>query len=69
MNVLTAVYRRKIEKEPTCKQAWEKRLGGAIPWNVVGAYFKGGLLTPKDYASYFKNILHRALLVAARTGG
>ena len=66
VNVLTAVYRRKIEKEPTCKQAWEKRLGGAIPWNVVGAYFKGGLLTPKDYASYFKNILHRALLVRTR---
>ena len=66
VNVLTAVHRRKAEKEPSCKQAWEQRLGGAIPWGVVGSFFQGGLLTPKDYSSYFKNILHRALLVRTR---
>ena len=28
--------------------------------------FQGGLLTPKDYSSYFKNVLHRALLTRNR---
>ena len=47
--------------------AWAKRLPGLIiPWREIGRLFKGGLLTPKDYSSYFKNILHRALLTRSR---
>ena len=66
VKVLTAVYRRAAEKVPTCRSAWEKRLGAPLPWREVGALFQGGLLTPKDYSSYFKNILHRAMLVRSR---
>ena len=28
--------------------------------------FQGGILTPKDYSSYYKNILHRAFLTRNR---
>ena len=37
-----------------------------IPWESIGRLFKGGLLTPKDYASYFKNILHAGLLLRSK---
>ena len=46
--------------------AWTARLGCRIPWQEIGQGFQGGLLTPKDYCSYFKNILHRALLTRNR---
>ena len=48
--------------EPSCKAAWTRRLGN-IDWRIVGAKFAQRLLTPKDYMTYFKLILHRALLV------
>ena len=66
VRTLTAVFRRKIDGEPTCKAAWSRRLSGGLPWSAIGSLYQGGLLTPKDYSSHFKNILHRALLVRSR---
>ena len=66
VRILTAVFRRQGEKPPSCIEAWTSRLGGAIPWQELGQSFQGGLLTPKDYCSYFKNVLHRALLTRNR---
>ena len=60
------MFRRQGEKPPSCIEAWTSRLGGAIPWQELGQSFQGGLLTPKDYCSYFKNVLHRALLTRNR---
>ena len=65
--MLTAIYRCRHEKVPTCFASWTKRLPGlAIPWSEISRMFRGGLLTPKDYSSYFKNILHRALLTRSK---
>ena len=66
VRILTNVFRRQGEKPPTCMAAWTARLGCRIPWQEIGQSFQGGLLTPKDYCSYFKNILHRALLTRNR---
>ena len=66
VRVLTAVFRRAKEKPPSCVAAWTSRLGGPIPWQELGQSFQGGLLTPKDYCSYYKNVLHRALLTRNR---
>ena len=59
VRVLTAVFRGKKEKPPTCIASWSARVPGRIPWHELGQMFQGGLLTPKDYSSYFKNVLHR----------
>ena len=66
VRTLTKVFRRQREKPPTCMAAWTSRLGGRIPWQDLGTSFQNGLLTPKDYCSYFKNVLHRALLTRNR---
>ena len=66
VRILTAVFRRQGERLPTCIEAWNTRLSGLIPWQEIGQGFQGGLLTPKDYSSYFKNVLHRALLTRNR---
>ena len=51
--------------EPTCLSAWEKRIG-ALP-REVGERYKARLLTPRDWGSHFKNVLHRSLMVRSIT--
>jgi hypothetical protein len=41
-------------------KAWEGRLG-RINWDLVGIKYKELLLTPRDFMTHFKLILHRAL--------
>ena len=52
---------------PTCLSAWEERIG-ALP-REVGERYKARLLTPRDWGSHFKNVLHRSLLVRSITTG
>ena len=66
VKTLTGVFRSKGEKPPACMEAWAKRLEGPIPWQGLGLLFQGGMLTPRDHSSYFKNILHRAFLTRSR---
>ena len=61
---LTGVFRNLAEPriEPTCVKAWQARLG-KIDFNLIASRYSTGLLTPKDYAPHFKNILHRRIFV------
>ena len=61
---LTGVFRNLAESriEPTCVKAWQARLG-KIDFNLIASRYSTGLLTPKDYAPHFKNILHRRIFV------
>ena len=51
---------------PTCMQAWPKRLQVNVNWQVVGRLYRVRLLTPRDFMSHYKNILHRALLTRTK---
>jgi hypothetical protein len=53
--------------DPSCWAAWGKRIGN-LPRDI-GARYNISLLTPKDWASHFKNILHRALWTKGKEGG
>ena len=57
---LTLAFVRPMVKQPSCKEAWERRLGSPVDWQGVGKRYKSGLGTPKDFGSHFKNILHRS---------
>ena len=61
-----SVFLSRLSRAPNCLAAWEKALGTRVHWEALGQLFQGGLLTPKDYSSYFKNILHRALLIRSK---
>ena len=50
---------------PACLQAWSARIG-ELPADI-GERYNTRLLTPRDWASHFKNVLHRALLVRSIT--
>ena len=45
--------------QPSCIEAWRVRIGD-LP-SDIGERYNVSLLTPKDWASHFKNILHRAM--------
>ena len=64
---LTAYFRQHLECEPTCMTAWPRYLalnaGCIIPWDAIGARLSSPLTTNKDTHSWFKNVLHRRLLV------
>ena len=47
--------------EPSCLAAWRKRIG-ELPLDI-GHRYNLSLLTPRDWASHFKNVLHRAMWV------
>ena len=47
---------------PACISTWERRLG-SIDWHAVGAEHREKLITPKDFMTHFKLILHNALLL------
>ena len=64
IKMLTTAFRQLNEDEPTCKASWSRRTGADdLPWEAIATYLSNGLLTPKDYGSWFKNILHGALAV------
>ena len=67
VRVLTRVFSWATHIDPACWDAWEKRIG-ALPKDV-GERYNTRLLTPRDWASHFKNILHRALMVRSITTG
>ena len=50
---------------PTCITAWEARLG-ELPWKEIGKLYRNSLLTPSDWKTHFKNILHRALYTRSK---
>ena len=50
---------------PSCLEAWRSRIGELPP--DVGHRYNTRLLTPRDWASHFKNVLHRTLLVRSIT--
>ena len=52
---------------PSCLEAWRKRIG-SLP-SDVGERYNTALLTPRDWASHFKNVLHRTLMVRSITTG
>ena len=64
---LTAFLSAKVSVPPSCLQAWEARIG-KLP-NDIGERYNARLLTPRDWASHFKNVLHRNLLVRSKTDG
>ena len=57
---LTLAYTLPKQIPPSCIAAWEQRLG-SIDWRQVGLKYTERLLTPKDFMTHFKLILHRAL--------
>ena len=69
IRILTAVYRRQAigTVTPTCMVSWPKVLrgnvDGILPFYAIADVLRNALLTPKDYHSWFKNILHRRLRV------
>ena len=50
---------------PSCLAAWAKRIG-ELPLDVGGRY-NNSLLTPRDWTSHFKNVMHRAMLTRSVT--
>ena len=64
---LTLAFRLLNRAEPTCKKAWTKLLG-PINWQFVSAKYRSNLLTPRDYMTHYKLILHRGLLTRSING-
>ena len=58
---LTFAFRHLMSATPSSLTKWESILGN-INWNLVGLKYRTRLLTPRDYMTHFKLILHRALL-------
>ena len=58
---LTHAISRRTWVEPSCVAAWEARIG-RLP-DDIGQRYNNALLTPKDWASHFKNVLHRGMRV------
>jgi hypothetical protein len=56
---LTAIFTSLKQVQPSCKSAWEKLLG-QIDWQTAAVRYSSKVLTPRDWASHFKLILHRA---------
>jgi len=62
---LTLALRLLRPVAPTCTKVWTRKLG-SIDWIAVGRRYRERLLTPKDFMTHFKLILHRALLTRNR---
>ena len=66
---LTAIYRTQAlkTKAPTCVSKWTERFRpnplSSLPFGAIANVYRNAFLTPKDYHSHFKNILHRRLKV------
>ena len=63
---LTYAFSCPHREAPSCIQAWTKRLKIDINWAAVGRLYRIRLLTPRDFMSHYKNILHRALLTRTK---
>ena len=57
---LTNIFKSLKQVQPSCMAAWEKLLG-PIRWEAVEVKYHSKILSPRDWASHFKLILHRAL--------
>ena len=57
---MTRAFARRVAKQPNCKRKWEGILG-EIDWQGVGKRFKMGLVTPTDYGTHYKCIVHRQM--------
>ena len=53
--------------DPSCLEAWKLRIG-ELPHDI-GRRYNNSLLTPKDWMSHFRNVLHRALYTKNRREG
>ena len=60
VKLLTIAFTLPQQADPSCIKAWEERLG-RINWDLIGIKYKELLLTPRDFMTHFKLILHRAL--------
>ena len=63
---LTYAFSSPNRVAPSCLKAWTERLGIDINFQAVGLLYRQRLLTPRDFMSHFKNILHRALLTRTK---
>jgi hypothetical protein len=60
VKTITNIYTSMKQVPPSCIAAWENLLG-PIRWEAVAVKYHSKILTPRDWASHFKLILHRAL--------
>ena len=67
VKLMTRALNDQSRVAPSCLAAWEARIG-RLPADV-GARYNLRLLTPKDWSSHFKNVLHRALWTKSRRPG
>ena len=58
---LTTAISETSRVPPSCKEAWAARLG-PLP-DDIGSRYNNALLSPKDWSSHFKNVLHRNMWV------
>jgi hypothetical protein len=65
---LTRAFARTIAKEPNCKRKWEEIMGD-VNWQAVGKRYKQGLLTPADFGTHYKCIVHRQFKLRRGEGG
>jgi len=63
VKALTTEISNRSRVAPSCIEAWTARLG-PLP-DDIGCRYNCAMLTPKDWASHFKNILHRGMWVKA----
>ena len=59
---ITGLLRSQQEEQPTCVASWDKILG-QMNWDVIRSLYSSTGLTPRDWASHFKLVLHRAFFV------
>ena len=67
VRIYTRFLAQRARVEPSCLSAWAERID-ALP-NDIGERYNTRLLTPRDWGSHFKNVLHRALLVRSISSG
>jgi hypothetical protein len=60
---LTAALTTQKTTPPTCITSWEDRLDHRVLWDRVALISTSALVTPRDFASYMKNVVHRCFLV------
>jgi hypothetical protein len=67
VRVYTRFLAQRARVEPSCLSAWAERID-TLP-NDIGERYNTRLLTPRDWGSHFKNVLHRALMVRSISTG
>ena len=65
VKLLTRALAGIIHVPPSCLAAWAGRIG-ELPMDI-GERYNNKLLTPRDWTSHFKNVLHRAMLTRSIT--